>query len=176
MSFLKRLRDVAQSLSFDNPEQHFKQVLADMKQLQSEARIEVTQAMAKGKRLERSYQRQVAELGQYHAQAENALMQDQEDLARAFLKRKRTAEALAESLKQDLADHKEMLKSLKMQLAELAVKIEEAQDSQNLFLNETGEDEIDYSQKSRARAQVSAESTDIEEELAALKAKLKTRS
>ena len=118
----------------EDPEKIINQTLMDMRQAQYEARMEVAQAIAEGKKLERDYQANANEGGSWLVKAEQALKQEREDLAREALKRKTASEDLASGLKEQLDAHNAMVEKLKMQLRALDAKIEEAERKRQLII------------------------------------------
>ena len=65
----------------EDPEKIINQTLMDMRQAQYEARMEVAQAIAEGKKLERDYTVRANESQNWMTKAEQALTQGREDLA-----------------------------------------------------------------------------------------------
>ena len=118
----------------EDPEKIINQTLMDMRQAQYEARMEVAQAIAEGKKLERDYQANEKEAGTWMVKAEQALKQEREDLAREALRRKTASEDLAEGLKEQLDGHNNMVEKLKTQLRALDAKIGEAERKRQLLI------------------------------------------
>lgn len=118
----------------EDPEKIINQTLMDMRQAQYEARMEVAQAIAEGKKLERDYQANIKESGAWLNKAEQALKQEREDLAREALKRKTANNDLAEGLKEQLDAHNGMVEKLKTQLRALDAKIGEAERKRQLLI------------------------------------------
>ncbi len=118
----------------EDPEKIINQTLMDMRQAQYEARMEVAQAIAEGKKLERDYQSNVRESENWLVKAETALKQDRDDLAREALKRKQGSADLAEGLKGQFDAHTAMVDKLKTQLRALDAKIGEAERKRQLLI------------------------------------------
>jgi phage shock protein A len=118
----------------EDPEKIINQTIMDMHQAQYEARMEVAQAIAEGKKLERDYQAHEKESGSWMEKAEQALKQEREDLAREALKRRSTSTDLAAALKEQLELHNDMVEKLKTQLRALDAKIEEAERKRQLII------------------------------------------
>ena len=118
----------------EDPEKIINQTLMDMRQAQYEARMEVAQAIAEGKKLERDYQANDKEAGTWLVKAEQALGQEREDLAREALRRKTASADLAEGLKEQLDSHNSMVEKLKTQLRALDAKIGEAERKRQLLI------------------------------------------
>lgn len=118
----------------EDPEKIINQTLLDMRQAQYEARMEVAQAIAEGKKLERDHQAALKESESWLAKAEQAVKQTREDLAREALKRKTSSAALASGLQEQLAAHNATVEKLKTQLRALDAKIEEAERKRQLLI------------------------------------------
>ena len=118
----------------EDPEKIINQTLMDMRQAQYEARMEVAQAIAEGKKLERDYQGNVQESEGWLVKAESALKQERDDLAREALKRKQGSADLADGLKGQLDAHTAMVDKLKTQLRALDAKIGEAERKRQLLI------------------------------------------
>ncbi len=118
----------------EDPEKIINQTLMDMRQAQYEARMEVAQAIAEGKKLERDFTLRAKESQSWTDKAEQALKQGREDLAREALKRKQTGSDLAEGLKEQLDSHNAMVEKLKTQLKALDAKIDEAERKRQLII------------------------------------------
>ena len=118
----------------EDPEKIINQTLMDMRQAQYEARMEVAQAIAEGKKLERDYQSNVRESENWLVKAETALKQDRDDLAREALKRKQGSADLAEGLKGQFDAHTAMVDKLKTQLRALDAKIGEAERKRQILI------------------------------------------
>ena len=118
----------------EDPEKIINQTLMDMRQAQYEARMEVAQAIAEGKKLERDYQSNVTASETWLEKAEQALTKEREDLAREALKRKNANTDLAQGLKEQLDAHLGMVEKLKTQLRALDAKIGEAERKRQLLI------------------------------------------
>jgi phage shock protein A len=118
----------------EDPEKIINQTLMDMRQAQYEARMEVAEAIAEGKRLERDQQRHAAEVDTWMEKAEQALRAERDDLAREALKRKQSSSDLAVGLKEQLDAHQTMVERLKTQLRALDAKIGEAERKRQLLI------------------------------------------
>lgn len=118
----------------EDPEKIINQTIMDMHQAQYEARMEVAQAIAEGKKLERDYQANQREAQSWLEKAEQAIKAGREDLAREALRRKKSAEDLAGGLKEQLDAHNVMVERLKTQLRALDAKIGEAERKRQLLI------------------------------------------
>ena len=118
----------------EDPEKIINQTLMDMRQAQYEARMEVAEAIAEGKRLERDQQRHAAEVDTWMEKAEQSLRAEREDLAREALRRKQASADLAAGLQEQLDAHNAMVERLKTQLRALDAKIDEAERKRQLLI------------------------------------------
>ena len=118
----------------EDPEKIINQTLMDMRQAQYEARMEVAQAIAEGKKLERDFHANLTESENWLVKAESALKQERDDLAREALKRKQGSADLAEGLKGQLDAHNGMVDKLKTQLRALDAKIGEAERKRQILI------------------------------------------
>ncbi|CAN5491745.1 PspA/IM30 family protein [soil metagenome] len=118
----------------EDPEKIINQTLMDMRQAQYEARMEVAQAMAEGKRLERDLRSHQDEAKSWLEKAEQAMKSGREDLAREALRRKKAAKDLAEGFEEQLASHRAMIERLTTQMRALDAKIEEAERKRKLLI------------------------------------------
>ena len=118
----------------EDPEKIINQTLLDMRQAQYEARMEVAQAIAEGKKLERDYLEQASESESWLVKAEKSLEQGREDLAREALKRKTTSFDLSLGLKEQFDAHEQMVDKLKLQLRALDAKINDAERKRQIII------------------------------------------
>ncbi len=118
----------------EDPEKIINQTLIDMRNAQYEARMEVSRAIAEGKKLERDVSGHRAEAQDWYQKAEAALKANREDLAREALRRRKGAEDLATGLDEQLASHNETVEKLKTQLRALDAKIGEAERKRQILI------------------------------------------
>jgi phage shock protein A len=118
----------------EDPEKIINQTIMDMHQAQYEARMEVAQAIAEGKKLERDLEAQRREAASWLEKAEQALKAGREDLAREALRRKKAAQDLADGLAEQLESHNATVEKLKTQLRALDAKIAEAERKRQLLI------------------------------------------
>ena len=118
----------------EDPEKIINQTLLDMRQAQYEARMEVAQAIAEGKKLERDYLEQASESESWLVKAEKSLEQGREDLAREALKRKTASFDLSLGLKEQFDAHEQMVDKLKLQLRALDAKINDAERKRQIII------------------------------------------
>ncbi len=118
----------------EDPEKIINQTLIDMRQAQYEARMEVAQAIAEGKKLERDYLEQATDSEAWLVKAEKSLEQGREDLAREALKRKTASFDLSVGLKEQFDAHESMVDKLKVQLRALDAKINDAERKRQIII------------------------------------------
>src|SRR5690554_782546 len=118
----------------EDPERIINQTLIDMRQAQYEARMEVARAIAEGKKLERDVSSHRTEAEEWVSKAEAAIRQEREDLAREALRRKKSAQDLADGLQEQLDSHEEVVEKLKTQLRALDAKISEAERKRQILI------------------------------------------
>lgn len=118
----------------EDPEKIINQTLIDMRQAQYEARMEVAQAIAEGKKLERDYLEQANESEGWLVKAEKSLEKGREDLAREALKRKTTSFDLSVGLKEQFDAHESMIDKLKVQMRALDAKINDAERKRQIII------------------------------------------
>ncbi len=118
----------------EDPEKILNQALQDMHQNLYEARIEVTKTAAEEKKLEREYRTNKALAEEWEKKAELAVKKGDESLAREALRRKRGYDNLAESFKEQWEEQKKIVASLKVQLAALDAKIDEAERKRRVLI------------------------------------------
>lgn len=111
----------------EDPEKILNQTILDMREAQYQARMETAEAIAEGRKLERDVNEQREQATDWMQKAESALDAGRDDLAREALKRKRSAEDLANALDEQLQAHESMVAKLKTQLKALDAKIDEAE-------------------------------------------------
>jgi len=118
----------------EDPEKILNQALQDMHQNLYEARIEVTKTAAEEKKLEKEYRTNKALAEEWQKKAELAVKKGDESLAREALRRKRGYDNLAESFKEQWEEQKKIVDSLKVQLAALDAKIDEAERKRRVLI------------------------------------------
>jgi len=118
----------------EDPEKIMEQALLEMKGALKEAREQVAQAMAEGKRLEREVESHLKEAALWEEKAKEALKAGREDLAKEALRRRKRALDLAEGFKAQLEEQKGLTDRLMTQLKALEAKIDEAEARKKLLL------------------------------------------
>lgn len=118
----------------EDPEKIIEQALEDMRTTLRDARMEVAEAMAELKKLERDQASYAEQVRAWELKAAEALKGEREDLAREALKRKQQAQALADGFAQQLAKQNDMVGQLTTQLKALEGKIQEAEAKKALLI------------------------------------------
>lgn len=110
----------------EDPEKIIEQALEDMRSTLRDARMEVAEAMAELKKLQRDQQSYAEQVSGWENKAADALRQGREDLAREALKRKSQAQSLSDGFAAQVAQQQGMVDNLTTQLKALESKIQEA--------------------------------------------------
>jgi len=118
----------------EDPEKIIEQALEDMRATLRNARMEVAEAMAELKRLEREQQNYAEQARAWEQKAAEALKSQREDLAREALKRKQQVHALSHGFAQQVAQQQTLVSQLTTQLKALEGKIQEAEAKKALLL------------------------------------------
>ncbi len=118
----------------EDPEKILNQTLMDMRQAQYDARMQVAEAIAEGKKLARDQGKEASEAAGWMTKAEQAVAAGRDDLAREALRRKGSSEDLATGLKEQLDAHEAMIERLKTQLRALDAKIDQAERKRQLLV------------------------------------------
>jgi len=118
----------------EDPEKIIEQALEDMRNTLRDARMEVAEAMAEQKKLERDQQSYADQISGWENKAAEALKAGREDLAREALKRKGQAQSLADGFAQQVAKQNDMISQLTTQLKALEGKIQEAEAKKALLI------------------------------------------
>ena len=117
----------------EDPEKIIAQALEDMRATLRDARMEVAEAIAELKKLQRDQESYMSQMGGWEDKAAEALRAGREDLAREALKRKAQAQSLADGFAQQVAQQNSIVETLKTQLKALEGKIQEAEAKQALL-------------------------------------------
>lgn len=118
----------------EDPEKILNQTLMDMRQAQYEARMQVAEAIAEGKKLARDHAAEAQEAADWMSKAEQAVKAERDDLAREALRRRSSSQDLADGLKEQLDAHEAMVEHLKTQLRALDAKIDQAERKRQLLV------------------------------------------
>jgi phage shock protein A len=117
----------------ENPEKIIAQALEDMRATLKDARIEVAEAIAELRKLQRDQESYMSQVGGWEDKAAEALRAGREDLAREALKRKAQAQSLSDGFASQVAQQNSIVENLKTQLKALESKIQEAEAKQALL-------------------------------------------
>ncbi len=140
MGILDRIRTVIASninaliSKAEDPEKMLEQLVLDMQQQFTEARMQVARAMADGKRLEKQYENEVRISTEWETRARKALMAGDENLAREALARKADHDKMGAEYKVQVDAQNQSVESLRGALQQLNGKIEEAKRKKNLLI------------------------------------------
>ncbi len=98
------------------------------------ARVEVAEAMAELKKLERDQQNYNEQIAAWENKAAEALRAGKEDLAREALRRKAQAQTLSDGFLQQITQQRSVVDQLITQLKALEAKIQEAESKKALLI------------------------------------------
>lgn len=118
----------------EDPEKIIEQALEDMRATLRDARMEVAEAMAELKKLQRDQQSYAEQVSGWENKAAEALRQGREDLAREALKRKAQAQNLGDGFAQQVGQQQQMVDNLTTQLKALESKIQESEAKKALLI------------------------------------------
>ncbi|MDX2004563.1 MAG: PspA/IM30 family protein [Meiothermus sp.] len=118
----------------EDPEKIIEQALEDMRATLRDARMEVAEAMAELKKLQRDQQSYAEQVSGWENKAGEALRQGREDLAREALKRKAQAQNLGDGFAQQVGQQQQMVDNLTTQLKALESKIQESEAKKALLI------------------------------------------
>lgn len=118
----------------EDPEKIIEQALEDMRSALRDARVEVAEAMAELKKLERDQQNYSEQIAAWENKAAEALRACKEDLAREALRRKAQAQTLSDGFLQQIAQQRSVVDQLMTQLKALEAKIQEAESKKALLI------------------------------------------
>jgi phage shock protein A len=140
MGIFSRLKTVVSSnindliTKSENPEKMLNQTLIDMNEQLVESKKAVAMAIADEKKLEREYQNNADQAGEWERKAMLAVQAGKDDLAKEALLRKQEYDKYAGEYKKQLDAQKTSVDGLKTSLRELQSKIEEASRKKNLLI------------------------------------------
>ncbi len=131
-SMFKRLSDVISANLNDlidrveDPERMIKQIIREMEENISKAKAGVIEAIASEKQLQKDLEQHRRQSAEWQKKAEEALLVNKEELARAALMRKKEHDNLIKALESSWEAAKNTSERLKTQLHALEAKLEEA--------------------------------------------------
>jgi phage shock protein A len=132
-SMFKRISDVISANLNDlidrveDPERMIKQIIREMEENISKAKAGVIEAIASEKQLQKDLEQHRRQSAEWQKKAEEALLVNKEELARAALMRKKEHDNLIKALDPSWEAAKNTSERLKTQLHALEAKLEEAQ-------------------------------------------------
>ncbi len=109
----------------EDPDKLIGQTVAEMKSALGRARKELIEAMGSAKRLDKKEQELEAEAAEWERKAVVALEQDDEDLARAALRRKARTLKEAQNVRARAAEHATTAEAMKAQLERIEEKLDD---------------------------------------------------
>lgn len=140
MGILERISDLIKANinemldKAEDPEKMLNQLIRDMEDGYREAREQVINAMADQKRLEKKFLANLNLAKEWEHKAKVAVESSNEDLARKALKRAQDYEELSNDLKLALDKQEDSVADLRVQLAALQAKIEEAKQKRGVLV------------------------------------------
>ncbi|MEN9205594.1 MAG: PspA/IM30 family protein [Thermostichales cyanobacterium BF4_bins_65] len=118
----------------EDPEKILNQTIEDMQEDLIQMRQSVAQAMASQKRMEKQYEQARQNVEEWQKRAELALRNNNEQLAREALMRKKTFAETAASMKKQLDEQNAQLLILRDNMAKLESKIAEAKTKKDMLI------------------------------------------
>ncbi len=118
----------------EDPEKVIVQLLLDMNNQLIQVKTQVAAAIADEQRLQKRCEDNQKTADEWHRKAELAVEKGQDDLAKEALARRRSYQATADGLKQQLTEQSAQVEQLKEALTQLEAKIIEAQAKKDLLI------------------------------------------
>jgi len=118
----------------EDPEKMLQQIMVDMQQDLREAKLHVAASIRDQKKLETRYHENLEMADRWEKRAISAVEEENDNLAKEALRRKKSFEQLAEGYKEQLTEQTESVKLLKVSLSSLEAKIEEARRRKDLLI------------------------------------------
>ena len=118
----------------EDPEKMLQQIMVDMQQDLREAKLHVAASIRDQKKLETRYHENLEMADRWERRAISAVEEENDNLAKEALRRKKNFEQLAEGYKEQLTEQTESVKLLKTSLSSLEAKIEEARRRKDLLI------------------------------------------
>ncbi len=131
----------------EDPEKMLDQIIADMNENMREIKLHIARAIKDEKFLERKVEDNDKLCTEYESKALLALEKKSDELAREALRRKKSYQGIADSLKKELEEQRKAVDLLKTSFKALEVKIEEAKNKRQLMITrqKRAETKIDLS-------------------------------
>jgi phage shock protein A len=120
----------------ENPEKLIKQVILDMENQLLQVKTQVAIAIADQHLLEKKQKENEERIADWDRKAELAVTKQQDDLARAAIERGLHYKQLSDSFRQQVADQKLQVETLKNALHKLQQKLEEARAHSDLLISQ----------------------------------------
>ena len=118
----------------ENPSKMIKQVILDMENQLLQVKTQVAISIADQHMLEKKEKEHDEKAAEWLRKAELAVDRGQDDLARAALERQKTSERTVDSFRQQVADQRAQVTTLKAALGKLEQKLAEAQAKSDTLL------------------------------------------
>ena len=118
----------------EDPEKMIKQVILDMENQYLQVKTQVAVSIADQHMLEKKLKENEDTGSDWMRKAERAVDKGEDDLARAALDRYQTSQRLAQSYREQVADQKAQVETLKGALLKLEQKLDEAKSKRDLLL------------------------------------------
>lgn len=118
----------------ENPERVLNQLIRDMEDQLTAAKMQVRDTIADQKRLEKQLEQAQASAAEWERKAMTAINADRDDLAREALGRKQEADEQCAQYQSNLELQRANAEELKGALRQLAAKVEEAQRKKNVLI------------------------------------------
>jgi phage shock protein A len=118
----------------EDPEKMIKQVILDMENQYLQVKTQVAVSIADQHMLEKKLKENEDTGSDWMRKAERAVDKGEDDLARAALDRYQTSQRLAQSYREQVADQKAQVETLKSALLKLEQKLDEAKSKHDLLL------------------------------------------
>lgn len=140
MGILQRISNILRSNINDlldkaeDPEKMIKQMIEDMESSVREAKVALADSIAEEKKLQMSYEENLAQSKQWFDRAELAVGRGDDDLAKEALRRRGTYEQTAMGLKEQVAKQHEACNQLRDGVAQLESRLAEANAKKDLLI------------------------------------------
>ncbi|MCG0239733.1 MAG: PspA/IM30 family protein [Firmicutes bacterium] len=118
----------------EDPEKLLKQMILDMEESVREGKIALAAAIAEETKLKARYEEQIQKAQEWLEKAERAVEKGEEDLARESLRRRRTAEQMAEQAKAQWEEQRRVVAQLREHLETLESRLAEAKAKKDLLI------------------------------------------
>lgn len=118
----------------EEPDKILEQLLVEMRNQYRDAKVQVGRAIADEKRLRAQLDQEASQVGEWEKKARLALKSSDEELAKKALLRKREVEGRVATLQEQWEGQKNAVEGLKVALAKLNDKIEEAKRQKDVLI------------------------------------------